>query len=482
MSGHLMAALESHDGGAWKALTWGMGSKYSQAAEVHVQPSQRSIGIPEEVGPDWFRGTQQVLEKLLVPRDPRGIVLLCGFIAAAALGASALMVGDPIGYGYLGAVAVGYFFLQTRLVPTVLWLLVALGGAAGAVAGNTSDWIVCALGTLLAIVSLIPVPIQYRFGSVQEQESSRKVELSRVLPRSNGASGVVASGESSRKVEDSPAPRSANADGGVPSNGDHWANGAGELASRSATRPARVAIRTMGRLRLEIGERDLTQRLNEQPRLEFLLSYLLARNLRGGEVAVDRAALADEVAPGFPAGSQRDRLRKQLHALQSTLGPQLRGLVSVNKTHITLDLVNVEVDVAAVITMSRLVARRHSLIDAGLAEQINDLLETTAGREFLSGFSELEHQVTQGRGTASEVVEQARVLIAECRADLTRALAEYHEAIGRPRASIAYLQTALTQTPGRQDLARLLVAAYLQTGQTGPADQARREYDLTQEK
>src|SRR5450759_5062193 len=240
-----------------------MGIRDMQAAERQVQQSQRSIGIPEEVGLDWLRGTQQVLEKLLVPRDPRGIVLLCGFIAAAALGASALMVGDPIGYGYLAAVAVGYFFLQTRLVPTVLWLLVALGGAAGAVAGNTSDWIVCVLGTLLAIVSLIPVPIQYRFGSVQEQESSRKVELSRVLPRSNGASGAVASGESSRKVEDSPAPRSANAHGGVPSNGDHWANGAAELASRSATRPARVAIRTMGRLRLEIGERDLTQRLNE---------------------------------------------------------------------------------------------------------------------------------------------------------------------------------------------------------------------------
>src|ERR1035437_3079171 len=157
MSSHLIAALESHGGGSWKSLTRAMGSKYSQAAEVHVQQSQRSIGIPEEVGLDWLRGTQQVLEKLLVPRDPRGIVLLCGLVAAAALGVSALMVGDQIGYAYLAAVAVGYLFLQTRLVPTVLWILIALGGVAGALAGNTSDWIVCVLGTGLAIVSLLPV-------------------------------------------------------------------------------------------------------------------------------------------------------------------------------------------------------------------------------------------------------------------------------------------------------------------------------------
>jgi hypothetical protein len=160
----------------------------------------------------------------------------------------------------------------------------------------------------------------------------------------------------------------------------------------------------------------------------------------------------------------------------------LRGLLRVNKTHISLDLQDVEVDAMALLEMSRLIARRHSLVDPALAEQITELLETTAGGEFLSGFSELEQQVTEGRGTASQVVEEARVVIAGCQADLTHALAVYNEAIGRPRATIVYLQAALAQSPERQDLARLLVAAYLQTGQTGPADQARREYDLTQEK
>jgi hypothetical protein len=458
-----------------------------QAAAVQVQQSQRTIGTPEEEGGlGWVRGTQQLLEKLLVPRDPRGIVLLCGFVATVALGVSALLVGDPIGYGYLAAVAVGYFFLQTRLVPTAIWLLIALGGAAGGIDGNTSDWIVCALGVLLAVVSLIPVPIQYRIGSREQHETSSKVEERPVSAGSNGTSQRTSSLESSGKVEDSSALNSARANGVVHLNGAGSGVGATELARRpsdvAASPPALVAIRTMGRLRLETTERDLTKRLNEQPRLEFVLSFLLARAVRGGDAAIDRTGLADEVAPGLPAASQRDRLRKQLYALHSTLGPQLRGLLRVNKTHISLDLQDVEVDAMALLEMSRLIARRHSLVDPALAEQITELLETTAGGEFLSGFSELEQQVTEGRGTASQVVEEARVVIAGCRADLTHALAVYNEATGRPRASIVYLQAALTQSPARQDLARLLVAAYLQTGQTGPADQARREYDLTQEK
>src|ERR1700688_954986 len=102
-------------------MTRTMGTRDMQAAERQVQPCQRSIGTPEEVELDWLRGTQRVLDKLLVPRDPRGIVLLCGLVAAAAIGVSALMVGDHIGYAYLVAVTVGYLFLQTRLVPTVLW-------------------------------------------------------------------------------------------------------------------------------------------------------------------------------------------------------------------------------------------------------------------------------------------------------------------------------------------------------------------------
>jgi predicted Zn-dependent protease len=87
----------------------------------------------------------------------------------------------------------------------------------------------------------------------------------------------------------------------------------------------------------------------------------------------------------------------------------------------------------------------------------------------------------QGR-PVSQIVEEARALIAGWRADLVLSLAAYNEAAGHPQASIAYLKSALAQCPHRQDLARLLVAAYLQTGQTARASEARLEYDLTQER
>jgi len=390
------------------------------------------------------RGDRQLLDKLLVPRDPRGIVLLCGFIGAVALGVSALTFGDPLGYAYLAAAAIGYFFLQTRLVPTVLWLLIGFGGMAGASAGNTSDWVVFGLALVLAIVSLLPPP------QGAAPETSRKLEE----PASNGQFNGQLNGhlpaETSRKLEVSPSPS--------------------------------AVIRTIGRLRLEVGGRDVTARLNEQPRLEFLLSYLLARAVRGGDPSIDRSALADEVAPGISLSSRRDRLRKQLYALQATLGTELKGLLRVNNTHVSLDLTGVEMDVISLAELSRRVAGRRSLIDANLADEIRHLLEETAGREFLSGFSELEQQVTAGRGTAGQVVDEARLAVVGWRADLVKALAEYLVAAGQPQASIAFLVAALAQTEERQDLARLLVAAYLQTGQTARASEARLQYELTEEK
>ena len=44
------------------------------------------------------KGPQHVLETLGVPKDPRGIVLLCGYVAACALGLIALLTppSDPI--------------------------------------------------------------------------------------------------------------------------------------------------------------------------------------------------------------------------------------------------------------------------------------------------------------------------------------------------------------------------------------------------
>jgi len=434
-------------------------------------------GGPKEEGLRRRR-TLQVLDALLVPRDPRGIVLLCGFVASA-FGLVALLSppGDPIGFGYLAVAVIGYFFIQTRGLTTFLWLLVAAGGAAAALAGGPAGWIEFALGLALAVVALTPLPDEFRSRPNVAVEAPTRAPTS---PSSNGGGRGLSldTFDSSRKVEDSPVRSSAKAEVG----------GAGNGASQHALdvlKPVNripIAIKAIGRLRLLVNDRDVTKRLNEQPRLEFLFSYLLARAASGGDPNVDRPALADEVAPGYPAPSQLDRLRKQLYALQKTLGSELKGLLQANANRVRLELGGVDTDFGRLFEICRLVSRRRSLIDNSLSEQIRGLLDETGGGEFLSGFSELEHQVTEGRSSAAEVVEAARELIASQRADLVQALAEHYEAIGRPQASIAYLRAALVGCPGRQDLARLLVAVYMRTGQTALADAARLEFDLTQEK
>ncbi|TMC34196.1 MAG: tetratricopeptide repeat protein [Chloroflexi bacterium] len=166
--------------------------------------------------------------------------------------------------------------------------------------------------------------------------------------------------------------------------------------------------------------------------------------------------------------------------MQSALGADLKGMVRITSTQLRLDLTGIEVDFIALSELSARIARRRGLVDAKLAEEVSQLLESTAGGEFLSGFEQLEHQVTAGRGGAREVVEQARVAIASWRADLATALAQHLEAIGRPQASIAFLRSALAQSPEREDLARLLVAAYMQTGQIERAEEVRLDYRLSQ--
>jgi two-component SAPR family response regulator len=213
--------------------------------------------------------------------------------------------------------------------------------------------------------------------------------------------------------------------------------------------------------------------------LKFLFSYLLARSVRERDGSIDRTAVALEMAPGLDPSTQRDRLRKTLHALRVALGSDLKRLIHVTSAQVRFDLSEADLDVHELSQLSAKLNRRHGLLDAELAEEVRTLLEATAGGEFLSGFSDLEYDVTEARGDAGRIVADDRQRIAGWRADLTASLARYLEAAGRPQSSIAYLRSALSQSPDREDLARLLLAAYLQTGQTARADEVRAEYKLS---
>lgn len=414
---------------------------------------------PSEGGSVLGKGLLRVLETAGVPRDPRGIVLVCGYIAAAAFGVGALLSPrDPIGWAYIVLAAMGYFFIQTRLVPTFLWLVVAAYGAAVALAGEPSGWVPFGLGLALAAVALVPVPAQYRFP----------------LPSSAGHTYAqhpvaAANGDSSRFLEDSATQTSRILE-------------ETELAEIAPPDPAggRLVIRSIGQLRLMTDGQDLAPGLEDKPVLAFLFKYLFAR-LVLGDPQVGRTAIGEELSPSVPETSQRERLRKQLYDLQRDTAPPIAALVRTNRTHVWLELESADSDVAELRRLANRIRQRGLMIDAELAEEIGQTLDLTESQEFLAGFEELENRVNQGRGNAGRVVAQARELIANQRAELVRALAEYQDAMGHPEMAIRHLQVALEALPARQDLARLLVVAYLKTGQTARASELRHEFGLKQE-
>ena len=145
-----------------------------------------------------------------------------------------------------------------------------------------------------------------------------------------------------------------------------------------------------------------------------------------------------------------------------------------------LELDAADFDAASLKALCLRMPRPGSLIDRKLAEEVRHMLAATRG-EFLAGFEDLQHKVTQSNGTAGEVVAATRQLIANQRADLTRALTDYLDATGQVTEAIPHLKDALELLPERQDLARLLVTVYLQTGQTARASELRSSYNLNLE-
>jgi DNA-binding SARP family transcriptional activator len=368
-----------------------------------------------------------------LPTDGRSIVLLCGFGAAMAYGLSGLMGGDVLGWAYVGAAILGCLFLQARLFPTAIWLAVAAAGGGAVLQGNLAGWIECCLGALLAIVAALPVPTRDR-------------EIDAVESDARPGSAEV--------IESTPA-----------------------VTIGTEAGHEQLVIRSIGKLRLLVGTRDLASGLEDKSVLAFLFAYLLARAATTDSQVV-RSALGDELSPGISAANQLQRLRKQLYDLQRAIAPEIAALVRSNRSRVWLDLDGVDFDVYALRDLVKRVKQGGSLLSEGLALEVGQVLEQTEGPEFLAGFEELEHKINQGRGSASELVAGIRRELAGMRAELTRSLAEYHHAQGRPLAAIPPLRQALDSQPDRQDLARLLVAAYMQTGQTARADEALRTFDL----
>ena len=79
---------------------------------------------------------------------------------------------------------------------------------------------------------------------------------------------------------------------------------------------------------------------------------------------------------------------------------------------------------------------------------------------------------------AKEYVRALREVAETARVDLMGGLAANHLARQEPRKAIALLENGLEHQPDREDLARKLRAAYLETGQHARAAELQKEHAL----
>ena len=376
-------------------------------------------------------------------RDRRLAVLAVGWLLVAPLGVELLVGVDPAGVAYLVVAVVGYLFLQSRWLNSLLWLLIAVSGALQASQGNYLGDAEIALAALMIVVAVDPIWV------IRHQRvTALMASVRAALPASAGPSPTRATGEAP-SVRPSADP---------------------ELTG--------LQISTIGRFRLMVGSRDLTSSLLTKPMLAFIWEHLLTRSVLAPEERMPRASLADETAPGLDSDGQAARHRSHVHLLQSKLPRELASTIDVDRVTIRLELSGAHLDIDEI---RRLESRASNgrLVNTELATEIQALLARLGSGEFLPGFEELERKVTGARGVAGSFLVDARSNVNRSRGNLAAALSNHLVAMDSAASAIPVLEAALKLDNGREDLAHLLVAAHVRCGQTSSAETVRERFGLS---
>jgi len=316
--------------------------------------------------------------ELFVPRDPRGIALGCGFAGLGALGLVGAINGDSLGYAYLAGALGGGFFLQTRLVPAFLWLLLAAGGVWALTAGSPAAWVQVAIGIGLATLATLPV--------AEAPALTLARPLSEVQPNLRPGSSFL------------------------------------EVSPQTAGQ-AGIVIRTVGRLQVLVDGQDLAPSLLDKRILGYLWCSLLAVAVSTSRGAFDRAQLASELLPGPNRRSQLERLRRQLWDLQHDLPQPLGAMVSADRNQVRLDLTGVDCDLITLRRIANQIVNRDPNVTAALIAEVQAALDATGGGRFLPEFEDLARSAHQSRASAMQAVTEARAWVLQTRISLAQFLA-----------------------------------------------------------
>jgi two-component SAPR family response regulator len=243
--------------------------------------------------------------------------------------------------------------------------------------------------------------------------------------------------------------------------------------------PTLLEIHTLGRIEILESDEDLSSVMLSRPVLAFLWLYLLVRALLNPRDRVMRTELADELTPGLATEKQRKRLTDRLWDIQhGDLPKPLADRVVIEQDDsLRLDVTRCTLDLVRLQTLATECTGKNGLLPPDLAEEASSLLVALQG-EFLPGWDQLENEVTGGRGTAGDLVRDLRQRAEAALVNLLGALAADHLARREPARAIQLLEQALERQPEREDLARTLRAAYIETGQLARAQQLQETYSL----
>ncbi len=243
--------------------------------------------------------------------------------------------------------------------------------------------------------------------------------------------------------------------------------------------PTYLGIDTLGGLGLRHDGQDFGSEVMKRPVIAFIWLYLLLRALTNPKDRVMRAELADELTPGMSPEKQRTRLRNRLsNMLNGTLPAPLAARMVVDQDEsVRLDLTQCSIDLLRLEEMAADCVAKEGILSPNLVDDATVLLDGSAG-EFLPGWEQLEKEVNGARGAAGDLVRQLRQRAETARIDLMGALAANHIARQEPGRAIPLLEQALERQPDREDLARRLRAAYLETGQHLRAIEIQKDHAL----
>jgi hypothetical protein len=251
-----------------------------------------------------------------------------------------------------------------------------------------------------------------------------------------------------------------------------------DLAPNATPDPGHLTIRTFGRFQLLQAGQDYGPALMSKKVLAFIWLYLFVRRLLNSDGSVKRAGFADEYSPGLSPIRQNKRLRDRLGDMyKRDLPPLLSSRIIADRQQLHLDLSNCTIDIVRLQEVARLCVEQKGMLSPDLVAEARRMLDETEG-EVLAGWEDIEAETNGGRGGAKEYIRALREIAETARVDLMSALAANHMARQEPRKAIPLLEKALEHQPEREDLARKLVAAYMETGQHQRAAELQKDHSL----